>query len=67
MNGNQEQKTCSCVALGVRLALSLALLFPLYAFLYLTYPASLVALYLVLAVLVAIFAPWEELRKKFLS
>jgi len=43
----------------VKLSLSLAVLFPVYAFLYLTFPASLVALYIISAVLVAAFAPWD--------
>jgi len=66
MDENQESKK-KWIDPAVRLSLSLAMLFPLYAVLYLTFPASLVALYLISAVLVAAFAPWEDLKKKFLS
>lgn len=53
--------------IAIRLALALAMLFPVYALLYITFPASIVAIYLVTAVLAALFAPWEKIRKKFLS
>ncbi len=66
MDEKHEQKT-KWIELAIKLALSLAALFPLYAVLYLTYPASIVAIYLISAVLCTIFAPWEELKKKFLS
>lgn len=66
MDENQESKK-KWIDPAVKLSLSLAMLFPLYALLYLTFPASLVALYIISAVLVAAFAPWEELKKKFLS
>ncbi len=66
MDEKQEQKT-KWIEPAIKLALSLAALFPLYVILYLTFPASIVAIYLVSAVLVTLFAPWEELKKKFLS
>jgi hypothetical protein len=66
MDDTQEQKN-KWVAYAIRGALSLAILFPLYAFLYLTFPASILAIYLVSSVLFAIFVPWDELKKKFLS
>lgn len=53
--------------MGVKLALSFAVLFPVYAFLFVTFPGSLVALYLISGVLLGLFAPWEDLKKKFLS
>ncbi len=51
----------------IKFALSCAVVFPLYAFLYLTFPASLFAFYIITAVLVMIFTPWDDLKKKFLS
>lgn len=66
MDEKQDQK-CKCVEMGVKLALSFALLFPVYAFLFVTFPGSLVALYLISAVLASVFAPWDDLKKKFLS
>jgi hypothetical protein len=51
----------------IKLALGLAVLFPVYALLYLTFPASILAFYLISAALFAVFAPWDVLRKKFLS
>jgi len=66
MDEKQDQKS-KLIEVGVKLALSLAILFPVYALLYMTFPASIVAFYLVSAILFAIFAPWEELKKRFLS
>jgi hypothetical protein len=66
MDEKQDQK-CKCVEMTVKLALSFAILFPVYAFLFVTFPGSLVALYLISAVLVGVFAPWDDLKKKFLS
>lgn len=66
MNENQDSKK-KWIDLAVKLALSLAMLFPCYALFYFTFPASLLGLYLLSAALVAIFAPWEDLKKKFLS
>jgi hypothetical protein len=66
MDEKQDQK-CKCVEIGVKLALSFAVLFPIYAFLFVTFPGSLVALYLISAVLVSIFAPWDSLKKRFFS
>jgi hypothetical protein len=55
------------VEMAVKLALAFAALFPLYALFYVTFPGSLVAVYLLSAILLAAFAPWEDLKKKFLS
>jgi len=55
------------IDLGIKLALSFAALFPVYALLYITFPISIVAVYLISAVLFAMFAPWDALKKKFLS
>lgn len=55
------------IQFAIRIALALALLFPVYALLFITFPASLVAIYLVSAVLAALFMPWDKLKKKFLS
>ncbi len=66
MDENQDQK-CKCIAMCIKLALSFAILFPIYALLYVSFPGSLVALYLISAVLVALFAPWDDWKKKFLS
>ncbi len=66
MDERQEQKK-NWVGLAVKLALSLAALFPVYALLYLTFPASILAFYLVSAVMFAVFTPWEELKKRFLA
>jgi hypothetical protein len=66
MDERQEQKK-KWVGLAIKLVLSLAALFPVYALLYLTFPASVLAFYLVSAVLFAVFTPWDELKKRFLS
>ncbi len=66
MDEKQDQK-CKCVEISVKLALSFAILFPVYAFLYVSFPGSIVAFYIISAVLVAIFAPWDDWKKKFLS
>lgn len=66
MNEKGEQNN-KWVEMGVKLALSLAALFPLYMILYITFPASLVALYLIGAVVISLFAPWDTLKNKFLS
>ena len=66
MDEKQDQK-CKCIGMCIKLALSFAILFPIYAFLFVTFPGSLVALYLISAVLVALFAPWDDWKKKFLS
>jgi len=66
MNEQQDQK-CKCVEAGIKMALSFAILFPVYAFLFVTFPGSLVALYLISGVLFGLFAPWDDLKKKFLS
>ena len=52
---------------AVKIVLSMAALFPVYAFLYVTFPASIVAFYLISAILLAAFAPWDKLKEKFLS
>lgn len=66
MEEKQDQKN-QLISVGVKLALSLAVLFPLYAFLYVTFPISILGFYLISAVLFALFAPWDELKKKFMS
>lgn len=66
MDETQDQKN-KWIEVGVKLALSFAALFPVYALLYLTFPVSILAIYLISAVLVALFAPWDDLKKKFLS
>lgn len=66
MDEKQDQKS-KLITMGIKLALSLAFMFPVYILLYLTYPASLVAFWVVSAVVFALFAPWDELKKKFLS
>jgi hypothetical protein len=66
MDETQDQKN-KWIEVGVKLALSFAVLFPLYALLYLTFPVSILAIYLISAVLLAVFAPWDDLKKKFLS
>lgn len=66
MDEKQEQKN-KLIEMGVKLALSLAVLFPVYVLLYITFPASIVAFYLISAVLFALFAPWDDLKKRFLS
>ncbi|MDY0041031.1 MAG: hypothetical protein RBS57_12035 [Desulforhabdus sp.] len=66
MEEKQDQKN-KWVEVGVKLALSLAILFPVYILLYVTFPASILAIYLISAVVFALFAPWEDLKKKFLS
>ena len=52
---------------AIKLVLSLGVFFPIYALLYLTFPASILAFYLISAVLFAVFAPWDKLKEKFLS
>jgi hypothetical protein len=66
MDEKQDQK-CQCIEWTVKLALSFAILFPVYLLLYITFPGSIVAFYLISAVLVALFAPWDDLKNKFLS
>ncbi len=66
MDEMQDQKN-KWIEVGVKLALSFAVLFPLYALLYLTFPISILAIYLISAVLFALFAPWDDLKKRFLS
>ncbi len=65
MDERQENK--KWVEPVVKIVLSLAALFPVYAFLYVTFPASVIAFYLISAVLLAVFAPWDKLKEKFLS
>jgi len=66
MDEKQDQKS-KWVEMAVKLALAFAALFPVYALLYVTFPVSIVAIYLISAVLFALFAPWDDLKKKFLS
>lgn len=63
----RQDQTNKWIEIGIKLALSLALLFPVYVLLYATFPASILAIYLISAVVFALFAPWDDLRKKFLS
>ncbi len=64
MDEKQEKKWLEP---AVKIVLSMAALFPVYAFLYVTFPASIVAFYLISAILLAAFAPWDKLKEKFLS
>jgi putative Ca2+/H+ antiporter (TMEM165/GDT1 family) len=66
MDEKQDQKS-KWVEMGVKLALAFAALFPVYALLYVTFPVSIVAIYFISAILFALFAPWDDLKKKFLS
>jgi len=66
MEEKQDQKS-KWIEMSIKLALSLAALFPLYALFYITFPASVVAVYAISAVLFAVLAPWDDWRKKFLS
>ncbi len=66
MDDRQDQKN-KWVEIAVKIALSFAVMFPLYALFYVTFPISLVAIYLISAVLFALFAPWDDLKRKFLS
>ena len=66
MDDKQDEKR-KWIELAIKTVLSFAILFPIYALLYVSFPGSLVALYLISAVLVAIFAPWDDWKKKFLS
>jgi hypothetical protein len=66
MDEKQDQKN-KLIEVGVKLALSLAVLFPVYVLLYVTFPASILAIYLISAAVFAVFAPWDDLRKRFLS
>ncbi|MEJ5301361.1 MAG: hypothetical protein WHS38_10270 [Thermodesulforhabdaceae bacterium] len=51
----------------IKFVLSCVAAFPVYAFFYLTFPASMFAFYLITAGLIMAFAPWDDLKKKFLS
>ncbi|MBZ4659220.1 MAG: hypothetical protein JG766_1143 [Desulfacinum sp.] len=64
---DERQESKKWVEPVVKIVLSLAALFPVYAFLYVTFPASVIAFYLISAVLLAVFAPWDKLKEKFLS
>jgi hypothetical protein len=64
---DERQESKKWVEPVVKMVLSLAALFPVYAFLYVTFPASVIAFYLISAVLLAVFAPWDKLKEKFLS
>jgi hypothetical protein len=63
----KKTQTNNWIAIAIKVALSLAALFPLYALLYLTFPASILAFYLISAALFAALAPWDDFKKKFLS
>ncbi len=63
----KQENTSKWIQLAIKFAISLAALFPVYVILYVTFPASIVAVYLVSAILFALFAPWDDLKKKFLS
>jgi hypothetical protein len=64
MNGQDQN---GWVTAAIKMTLSLAALFPLYALVYITYPASLIAFYLISAAVVALFAPWDELKRRFIE
>jgi len=64
MNGQDQS---GWVGGAIKLALSLAVLFPVYALLYITFPASIVAFYVVSAVVAAAFIPWDTLKKKLIE
>lgn len=66
MDDKQDKKN-KWLEMGVKLALSFAALFPVYALLYVTFPVSILAVYFISAILFAVFAPWEDLKKRFLS
>jgi hypothetical protein len=66
MEEKQDQKS-KWVEIAVKLAISFGALFPIYLVLYVTFPGSIVAFYLISAVLVSLFAPWDDWKKKFLS
>ena len=66
MDDNQDFKN-NLISVAIKLVLSLAVLFPIYFLLYVTFPASIIAFYLITACLVAAFAPWDTLKEKFLS
>jgi hypothetical protein len=66
MDEKQEEKK-KWAEIGIKIALSLAATFPIYFLFYMTFPASIFALYLISAALFAIFAPWDEIKKRFLS
>ena len=51
-----EQDQSKWVEMAVKLVLSLAALFPVYAILYMTFPASIIAFYLISAVIVGLSA-----------
>ncbi len=55
------------IEMAIKGALSLAAMFPIYMLFYMTFPASIFALYVISAGLFAAFAPWDMLKKKFLS
>ena len=61
----KQERRGKLAAMGIKLALSLAALFPVYALVYLTFPASVVGVYVISSVLFAAFAPWDDIRKKF--
>lgn len=65
MSEKKEQKKWT--ELLIKFILSCVAAFPLYAFFYLTFPASMFAFYLITAGLIMAFAPWDDLKKKFLS
>ncbi len=67
MDEKQNQASNKWVQLAIRVGLSLAITFPIYVIFYLTYPVSIFAMYLITAGLFAAFAPWDCLKKKFLS
>jgi hypothetical protein len=64
---DEKQQKNGWIEIAVKLAVSLAVLFPVYALLYITFPASILGFYLISAVVFALFAPWDEFKKKFMS
>ncbi len=63
----QQNEKSKWVEIAVKLALSFAIFFPIYLVLYVTFPGSIVAFYLISSVLFAVFAPWDDWKKRFLS
>lgn len=64
---DERQENSRWIEVAAKIAVSLAVLFPVYALLYLTFPASIIAFYLISAGLFAAFAPWDKIKQKLLS
>jgi Flp pilus assembly protein TadB len=66
MEEKQDQKN-TLISMAIKLVLSLAVLFPVYVLLFVTFPASIIAMYVIGACVLAAFAPWEDLKRRFLK